>query len=210
MPPLHDPGAAHLSARPIDDEGDELDRRLLARAAQGDRRAFDELVERHSDALFRFLRMLLHRDEAAEDALQETWIAVHRAAADYRGEGRFVSWLFTIARHRALRQLDARPTTPVDEASLDTLGLEAGWGEPGDPESLASEAERAERLRAALEALGAEDRAVLVLHDLEGLSGPESAEVLGLSLAATKSRLHRARLRLLAELRSRGVRDARS
>ena len=151
---------------------------------------------------------MIRNDDAAEDALQETFLAAYRGAGGYRGEGRVRSWLLTIARNSAMRSVRAQPALEVDETGLDALGLEAGWGEPPDPERLAESSERRAALRSALAELSPEDRAVIVLHDLEGLSGPETAQVLGLPLAATKSRLHRARLRLLATLRRKGMRNA--
>lgn len=82
-----------------------------------------------------------------------------------------------------------------------TLGLQAGWGSD-NPEALALAAERRDTLARALESLSSGDREVLILRDIEGLRGPEAAEVLGLGERALKSRLHRARLRLAVALRS--------
>jgi predicted DNA-binding protein (UPF0251 family) len=79
----------------------------------------------------------------------------------------------------------------------DELGVQAGWGSD-DPETLAMAAERRDVLRAAFDALDQEAREVLTLRDLEGLSGEVTAALLGVSLAATKSRLHRARMSLAA------------
>lgn len=81
------------------------------------------------------------------------------------------------------------------------LGLEAGWGSD-NPEALAIAAERRDTLRRALHGLSPGDREVLVLRDIEGLRGPEAAEVLGIGERALKSRLHRARLRLAVSLRA--------
>ena len=90
---------------------------------------------------------------------------------------------------------------PVDARSLDELGVEAGWGAEDALEVLA----RKDALRQAMATLDPEDQEILTLRELEGLSGPEAAEVLGLSLAAMKSRLHRARLKLAAALRKGGI-----
>jgi RNA polymerase sigma factor (sigma-70 family) len=99
------------------------------------------------------------------------------------------------------------PTTDRDgreepmEEPLMMLGLEAGWGSD-NPEALAIAAERRDTLRRALHGLSPGDREVLVLRDIEGLRGPEAAEVLGIGERALKSRLHRARLRLAVSLRA--------
>ncbi len=87
----------------------------------------------------------------------------------------------------------------MDEPLM-TLGREAGWGSD-DPEALAIAAERRDTLTRALQALSPGDREVLILRDIEGLSGQEAAEVLAITGAALKSRLHRARLRLARALR---------
>lgn len=95
----------------------------------------------------------------------------------------------------------ARPESATTEETIESLGLEAGWGSTDDPESAVADAERRALLERALAGLSPEDRVVITLHDLDELSGPETAHILGVSLAATKSRLHRARLRLMAALR---------
>lgn len=86
------------------------------------------------------------------------------------------------------------------EASLDELGLQAGWG-GDDPEALAVAAEHRERLAAALARLAPEDREVITLRDLDGVPGEQTASMLGVNVAAMKSRLHRARMTLAAEVR---------
>lgn len=173
---------------------------LLARAGAGDRDAFATLVERHQASVYRFARTIVPRPADAEDVLQQTFLAAWRAAPGFRGDASVRTWLFTIARNAALamRAHDARWTgseTPVEE-----LGLAAGWGSD-DPESVAVAAERRAALAAAFEALDPAERQVLTLRDLEGLSGDETAALLGLTLPAMKSRLHRARLALAARVR---------
>jgi RNA polymerase sigma-70 factor (ECF subfamily) len=176
------------------------DRELMRRAAAGDRAAFDVIVRRHQAAVYRFARAATRSREAAEDLLQETFLAAWRAAASYRAEASLRTWLLTIARHAAWRERDRRGREPVDAHPVDVLGLQAGWGQV-DPEDLAMSAERRARLAAALDRLDPDDRTVIVLRDLEELTGEEAAAVLGIGVAAMKSRLHRARLRLAAELR---------
>lgn len=90
----------------------------------------------------------------------------------------------------------------MDEPLM-TLGREAGWGSD-DPEALAIAAERTSALTSALQSLSPGDRELLILRDVEGLSGQEAADVLGIKSRALKSRLHRARLRLAGALRAGG------
>lgn len=180
--------------------GGESDATLIARVAAGDRRAAARLVDQHKVSVFRFARALVRDDSLAEDVLQETFIAALRGAATFRGEGSARGWLFTIARHAAAR-LRPRERPLGDDDDVEALGAAAGWG-ADDPEHLVSEGEARGAVTRALDSLDPEDREVLVLRDMEGLTGPEAAEVLHVGLAAMKSRLHRARLRFVAALRA--------
>ena len=182
-------------------EEDELtDEALLARSAEGDRAAFDVLVGRYAASVLRLIRVRVGSPAEAEDVLQQTFLAAWRSAARFRGEARVKTWLFTIARNTAAKARDRAGRAPVADVPLDALGVEAGWGSD-DPETIALAAERRDLLRAAFESLDDDAREVLTLRDLEELPGEETAALLGLSLTAMKSRLHRARLRLAAEVR---------
>jgi RNA polymerase sigma-70 factor (ECF subfamily) len=180
--------------------GDERDRSLLAASAAGDRDAFGQLVVRHRASVFRLARMLVRDADGAEDVLQQTFLSAWRAARQYRGDASVRTWLLTITRNHALSRRRSRAREPIDPTPLDELGVRAGWGGP-NPEQLASLAEERARLKAALARLSPDDQAMLTLRDLEGLSGEEAAAVTGLSVAAMKSRLHRARMALAAHLK---------
>lgn len=181
------------------DEGDiELDRTLLERSAAGDRDAFLHFVARHQAAVFRFCRSLTDRAEDAEDALQETFLGAWSQAGSYLGSGSARSWLFTSARrhvYRATRR--QRPEALGDTSDLERLGVEAGWGAEGRTLANLDLAKAFDRLSTA-------DRQVLVLRELEGFTNAETAAIFGVELAAVKSRLHRARLRLVAAVTEGG------
>lgn len=181
------------------EEGELTDETLLRRAGQGDREAFDALVVRHAAGLLRLIRTRVPAAEA-EDVLQQSCLAAWRAAAGFRGDAAVKTWLFTIARHSAARARERERRAPVADVPLDDLGVRAGWG-VDDPETLAMAAERRDVLAAAFEALDPEAREVLTLRDLEGLPGEDTAALLGLTVAAMKSRLHRARMSLAARVR---------
>jgi len=181
---------------------------LLARAGGGDRDAFDVLIGRHAPSVLRMIRLHVGRADDAEDVLQQAFVAAWRGAAAFRGDSSVRTWLFTIARHAAWKRREDARRHDVAEVPLDELGVLAGWGSE-DPEALAVAAERRELLRAAFDALEPADRDVLTLRDLEGQSGEETAALLGLSLAAMKSRLHRARMTLAARVRQEVVRATR-
>jgi RNA polymerase sigma-70 factor (ECF subfamily) len=173
---------------------------LMRRSAAGERDAFAQLVARHQAAVFRFARTLTSDPALAEDVLQETFLAALRGAHTYRGPDAVAPWLRTIARHALHHQLRRTTPEPVDDEALEQLGAAAGWGSD-DLDVLRTRARSHARVDAALAALSPEDREVIVLRDLDGVPGEVVASELGLSLAAMKSRLHRARLRLAAALR---------
>lgn len=175
---------------------DALDRRLLELVAARDRGALAQLYERHGRALFSYLATLLGERAAAEEALQDTLLAVWRGAAGFQGRSRVSTWLFGIARRQALTRLRRRrPETVADE--LLTAVADPGPG----PEERALARLRDEQLAAAVARLSPVLREVLVLSFWQGLTQPELAEVLGVAPGTVKSRLSNARraLRRLVE-----------
>jgi RNA polymerase sigma-70 factor, ECF subfamily len=178
----------------------DTDRRLLDRTAAGDSTAFDEFILRHEAAVLRFLRGVTSDQTAAEDAFQETFVSAWRAAATYRGAGSARGWLLAIARNAVFRGFRRRAGEPATLESLEDLAVEAGWGRnPG--EELATRLEQRHLIQRAFRKLSPEEREILILREVEGFTGEEVAEMLSLTVAAAKSRLHRARLRLTASLR---------
>lgn len=188
-----------LDRHPQDESTPDAD--LIARTAAGDRRAFECLVERHAAAVLRLATVVTDDPANAEDVLQQTFLSAYRNAASFRAEASARTWLLTIARNAAFRLRAKRGREDLMDEPLMTLGVEAGWGSD-DPEALAIAAERRDILTWALQTLSIVDREVLILRDVEGLNGPEAAEVLGITGRALKSRLHRARLRLAGALRA--------
>ncbi len=168
----------------------EADDRLLVGAARrGDLEAFDVLVRRHQAPVYRLALRMLGSEADAEDAAQEAFVQAWRSLERFRGDSAFATWMYRIVTNRCLNALAAR--RPVE-------GLTDRYPEPaGDP---AEVAERRARLRAVADGvltLPPEQRAALVLREFQGLSYEEVAQVLGVSLAAVKGRIHRARLRLI-------------
>ena len=175
------------------------DRELIARTAEGDRRAFEQLVERHAPAVLR-LAAAFGDATHAEDAMQQTFLNAYQHASSFRGNASVRTWLLTIARNTVYRLHGQKRREVLGEEPLIELGIDAGWGSE-DPEAMAIAAERRSEFREALASLAPEDQEVIILRDLEGLRGTEAADVLGVGERAMKSRLHRARLRLAAALR---------
>jgi RNA polymerase sigma-70 factor (ECF subfamily) len=183
---------------------DTPDAVLLAASASGDAHAFDAIVARHAPDVHRFLASLGVRGDDADDVLQDTFVSAWRSASSYRGDGSARAWLFTIARNAARRHSRRRVGEPSEYASLlaaeslDVIAREAGWGS----DDALTERDTADLVRRALGTLSDADREILVLRDMEECSGDETAAALGLTVAAMKSRLHRARLRLAAVVRA--------
>jgi RNA polymerase sigma-70 factor (ECF subfamily) len=184
----------------------EEEQRLIARVVAGEPAATRELLESYQGAVYAFALRLAGDAALAEDIQQETFLSALRGASSFRAEGSLKGWLLTIARREALAQLRRRHDTPTEPESLESLGVSAGWG-AGSPEDTMDEREQQQQMERALGLLSPPDREVLLLRDIEGLSGEETAAALGLPLAAMKSRLHRARLRLVAALRGDTTED---
>lgn len=164
---------------------------LLDAARAEDVEAFAELVRRHQAAVFRVALRLLGSDADAQDATQDTFVAAWRGLRGFRGESAVSTWLYRIVTNRCLNALAARRPTEVLDADTPSVG--------GAPEQVAEQRERFAAVAAQVGRLPAEQRAALVLRDFEGLAYAEIAEVLGITIAAVKGRIHRARLSVLKE-----------
>ncbi|HSN85972.1 MAG TPA: sigma-70 family RNA polymerase sigma factor [Thermoanaerobaculia bacterium] len=186
---------------PAEDEDVRIsDLALVRRTAAGDAVAFSRLARRHQAAVYRFASALVPEGPEAEEVLQEAFLTARRTARRYQEEVPVRTWLLALARQVAHRRHPRRTAAPLDVPSLRELGRAAGWGRPDD-NPFADRLFDRQRLAETLAALPPEDREILILRDLEGLSGEEAAAVAGLSVAVAKTRLLRARLRLIAKLK---------
>jgi len=178
---------------------------LLAKAREGDRAAFNELVTRYSRKIYRLAKHITQNEEDAEDVLQETFLKAFEHLPGFHGQSKFYTWIVRIAVNESLMKLRKRKsdrTVPLDEpldTGEDTVVREiAVWDE--DPEQKYSREELARILDEAVQSLRPAFRTVFVLRDIEELSTEETAEALGISVPAVKSRLLRARLQLREKL----------
>jgi RNA polymerase sigma-70 factor, ECF subfamily len=168
---------------------------LLAEARAGNRQALEALLERHQAQLYDFGMKMCGNPEDAKDVLQETLLAMARGIRDFRGESSLSTWLFTIARS-ACSKMHRRGKFAPDEASSLEIGAAAdGLADPGRrADEVVASKQLGRALSKAIGELEPMSREVLMLRDVEGLTAPEVAEVLGVTVQAVKSRLHRARL----------------
>jgi RNA polymerase sigma-70 factor (ECF subfamily) len=194
---------APLYARVVPLGERDLESELVTRAAEGDVAALGELVRRYHPRLVRLATSVTGRRDVAEDAAQETWIAVQRGLAGCRDRSAFRSWVFQICvnRTRSLARGDARVVCVApDELALaeptDRVGLGAASPAVDDDPDEADEAELLARVRTAIYALPGGQRRVVLLHDVDGLPAGEVCDRLGITAANQRVLLHRGRLRV--------------
>ena len=186
-----------------DDAVARRDHLLVERALDGDLSAFNQLVEAYQDLCHALVARLVPDPDQAADAVQEAFFSAYRNLRSYRGPS-FRGWLTRIAVNAALdlqRLRKRRPVSPYPE--LEDESWQPPTGPESDPEALATTAERQHVLAAALGAIAADQRAAIVLYDVEGYDYAEIARMTGVSLGTVKSRIHRGRLALRGLLAGR-------
>jgi RNA polymerase sigma-70 factor (ECF subfamily) len=197
----------------VSDAPGTSDAELLARLRAGDDAAYEELVRSQGGRLLAVARRFLESEEDARDAVQDAFLSAFRSLDRFEGNARLSTWLHRIVVNAALMKLRTRrrrPEKPIEE--LLPRFLEDGHlADPAVPwrSSAASEAERSQLRDLVLreiQELPENYRNVLLLRDIEGLDTEETAQVVGASPNAVKTRLHRARqaLRALLEPHLRG------
>ena len=197
MAPDTPSGAGGTTGVPESPEIDE--RALIQRCIAGDASAFEPLVEKYRQRVWRLAYQVLHDREEAWDVAQEAFVRAFHSLPSFRGQSAFYTWLFRITvnvatdRHRQ-RGAQARAFGPerVTEEEWARTTPDPGGG----PEQQAARKEQRERIRHALDALPPKARTIIMLSDVEGLSYREIAEVLNCPIGTVMSRLHNARKRL--------------
>lgn len=190
---------------------------LVARLRAGDEAAFVALVERHHAAMLRMALVHCPRRDAAEEVVQETWLAVLEGLSSFEGRSSLSTWIFAILLHRAktrgVRERRSVPATdlagggddapePADDRFLPAGHRWAGhWAEPprrwsDAPDRSLLGAEARERVEAAIAALPGAQRQVITLRDVQGLGADEVCNVLGLTETNQRVLLHRARAKV--------------
>ncbi|MFN8627572.1 MAG: sigma-70 family RNA polymerase sigma factor [Candidatus Binatia bacterium] len=173
------------------------DEELLTAARAGDRDALEALLLRYQAKVYGFGMKMCRNPEDAKDILQDTLLAMARGVRDFRGASSLATWLYSIARSFCIKKRRRGKSVAAQPLSAlpgeETEAITVPHPGPG-PEEILGSREIEAVLVQAIAALAPPYREVLVLRDIEGLSAPQVAEVLSLSVEAVKSRLHRARL----------------
>lgn len=172
---------------------------VLQLARQGDRKALTQLFSEHMPTVHRFAMRMCRDEERARDVAQESMLTALKSFEDFRGDASFSTWLFTIARShcgKVRKRADREPLHEEAESPMDTMAS----AEPA-PDALVSHGQLSDVVEAGLASLDPTEREVVLLRDVEGLPAKEAAEILGISVAALKSRLHRARAALRDHVR---------
>jgi RNA polymerase sigma-70 factor, ECF subfamily len=189
--------------QPIESASDE---QIVDRVLQGDTLLFEVLMRRHNQRIYRAIRSIVRDDSECEEIMQETYVRAFEHLAQFEGRAMFSTWLTRIAVNEAIKR-------SIALGKLDPIDLEDSYGENQvmlarnanlpTPESHAAGTELASLLEESILALPVAYRTVLVLRDVEEMSTAETAQILALSDANVKVRLHRAHEMLRSELMQR-------
>ncbi len=197
----------------MSDADPRSDAELLRAHTDGDEMAFGLLFARHRDRLWAVALRTMGNPEDAADGLQDALVAAFRRAASYRGEAEVTTWLHRVVvnacldRIRAAKVRRAQPLPEDLEEYADRGSLVTAATADADPEAAALAADRRRQVLAALAELPAEQRAALVLVDMEGYSVAEAAQMLDCAEGTVKSRCSRGRARLALSLAGLRVPD---
>lgn len=184
----------------------EIDRQLVERVQQGDKRAFDLLVEKYWRKLTRLLSRMVRDSGEVEDIAQETFIKAYRALPQFRGDAAFYTWLYRIGVNTAKNYLAAKGKampTVSEQTRPDDDGGEDRWAveDIATPESELSSKQVAIAVNEAVDALPEELRTAITLREMEGLSYEEIAQMMNCPIGTVRSRIFRAREAIAAKLR---------
>jgi RNA polymerase sigma-70 factor (ECF subfamily) len=197
-PPPETPAPSSTpAAAPTDEE-------LVARARDNDFGAFEQLLDRYEDKIFRLAYRFVRNETEAKEVLQDTFLSIWRKLDTFKGDSQFGSWLYRVAANTALMRLRAQRRHPEVSTEELPVGYLDNYGQlpPGGenwarrPDDELQSDELRHHIQSAVDALPEIYRTVFLLRDVEGLSTEETGEILGISVPTVKTRLHRARIAL--------------
>ncbi|MDQ2686841.1 MAG: sigma-70 family RNA polymerase sigma factor [Armatimonadota bacterium] len=202
---------AQVMRLPHADRG--ADKELVERCRDHDGAAFNEVLERYKTKVYNYLLRMMGNAADAEDLTQEVFVRLYTSLDSFRSQASLNTWLFRIAGNLCIDHFRRAKKHRAIAFSLDeprdAEGAEAGGGKTYEvpdttyePHRVAEQAETAQQIQQALGQLPEKLRAVLILHDIEGLPYEEIAQIVGCPLGTVKSRLFNARLQLRQRLTS--------
>lgn len=178
----------------------EKDRDLVAKALQGNQKAFRRIVERYHPTAYAVVRGVLGNSEDVDDVLQNVYVKVYRGLAGFRGESRLSTWIYQIARNEAINATRRRRPEgmPVEDVALPA-------GEAAGPEAAYRRRELSEQMEAAMAGLEDNYRMALELRYMGERSYEEIAEAMALPIGTVKTYIYRGKVQLKKILVRRGV-----
>ena len=184
----------------------EIDRQLVARAQQGDKQAFNLLVEKYQRKLSRLLSRFIRDQSEVEDVTQEAFIKAYRALPAFRGDSAFYTWLYRIGINTAKNYLMAmgrRAPTSTEVGAEEAEGFEEGeqLRDINTPESVLLSNEIAETVNSTIEQLPEELRRAIQMREIEGMSYEDIAQAMDCPIGTVRSRIFRAREAIAEQLR---------
>jgi RNA polymerase sigma-70 factor, ECF subfamily len=180
------------------------DEELVARARAKDFGAFEQLLDRYEDKIFRLAYRFVRNETEAKEVLQDTFLSIWRKLDTFKGDAQFGSWLYRVAANTALMRLRAQRRHPEISTEELPVGYLDNYGQlppPGEnwakrPDDELQSDELRRHIQSAVDGLPEIYRTVFLLRDVEGLSTEETGEILSISVPTVKTRLHRARIAL--------------
>jgi RNA polymerase sigma-70 factor (ECF subfamily) len=178
----------------------EGERKLVEAARRGDHRAFEALVLKYQDRIYRVVQRMVGGSDAVDDLAQEVFIRAYRSIGDFKGESSLYTWLYKIALNLCRNHYRTRGRRPVHEEIGEDGSATVLESEGASPEDEVVRREFWEQLRQGLAELPDEQREAVVFCDLEGMSYEEMAEVMGVPIGTVRSRIFRGRRALQERL----------
>ena len=200
---VHDVTAGNPNAAVGFGAAEDTDESLVTRARAGDSAAFELLMRRHNQRVFRVVRSVLRDTDDIEDVIQQAYLQAFLHLDQFGGNARWSTWLCRIAINEALARLRQRGRFVSIEAVSEEAMANLSKGSGGDPERTASGREFSKMVEQAIDELPDIYRSVLILREVEGMTTEETASVLDVQTDVIKTRLHRARASLREAIEDR-------
>jgi len=181
----------------------DTDEALVERARTHDRAAFELLMRRHNQRVYRVVRSLLRDADEIEDVIQQSYLQAFLHLDQFGGNARWSTWVCRIAINEALARIRQRGRFVSIDAASEEAMADFSKGPDGDPERKAAGREFGAMVEQAIDGLPDIYRSVLILREIEGMTTEETAAVLGVEIDVVKTRLHRARAALRSAIENR-------